>query len=272
MKKIEIDELLQLQLDILKSVDEYCRRNDIKYFLTSGTCIGAVRHGGYIPWDDDIDIGMTRPHYERFVREFNQDKKKNQSLRVFAPELNWNYYAPYANVCDVRTILDEGANGHRADEIGVKIDVFPIDGIPSEIDEYRREKKEITRLWNILYYKRRKLSGLHNKIKLTKSIVRKLQYSCYTYESIQKKFRDVALSNNYEDSKYAIDVVFPWGRDVMCEKEVYEDLIETKFENIDVFIMRNYDRYLSLKYGDYMQLPPVEQRRPHHDFIAYWKD
>lgn len=265
MKEIQIPELLQLQLDILSSIDSYCRKKNIPYFLTGGTCIGAVRHQGYIPWDDDIDIGMTRPNYDRFIREYNEGLDKDKNLKVYAPELDWNYYAPYANICDTRTVLYEGANGHHGIEIGVKIDLFPIDGIPSSVKAFRREKKILNELWLALYHKRRE------KVDNDKEGLRNKFWSLFSYKAIQKMIRKIALSNKYEKSQYAIDVIFPWKRDVMCEREVYEDLIETRFENLNVFIMRNYDRYLSLKYGDYMKLPPEEQRVPHHGFKAYWK-
>ena len=112
MKQLTIKEILQVQLDILRDVDAFCRQNKIDYFLVGGTGIGAVRHGGYIPWDDDIDIGMTRPNYDRFLSSFNGNYG---NLELYAPEIDLNYYAPYANVCDNRTLLFEGANGHRKD-------------------------------------------------------------------------------------------------------------------------------------------------------------
>lgn len=274
MKEILLPELLILQLKILDSVDQYCRANGIDYFLLGGSCLGAVRHKGYIPWDDDIDIGMTRPNYERFIHRFNNDKERCNHLKVFAPELDWNYYAPYANVCDTRTVLYEGDTGHNGFDVGVKIDVFPIDGIPSGIDEYRKEKKVIRKLWNVLYEKR-KNKEIDECVKSEKKgpiFFKRLLIAMVPYSVIQRIIRLIALSNPFEKSDYAVEIVFPWERDVMCKKSVFEDLIEASFENLSVFIMRDYDQYLSLKYGDYMTFPPEEQRVGHHHFKAYWKD
>ena len=99
-----------MQVDILAAVDKFCEQNNIRYSLSSGTLIGAIRHNGYIPWDDDIDLMMPRADYDRFISTFNGVV---EHLSVMAPELNANYYAPYANVYDNRTHLNEGCNGHR---------------------------------------------------------------------------------------------------------------------------------------------------------------
>ena len=126
MKKIETEELKRIQVDILKDIHEFCSINNIHYSLAYGTLLGAIRHQGYIPWDDDIDIMMLRSDYEKFIHTFPGSFKH---LSICAPELDLNYYAPYANVWDNRTILDEGINNadHRGKTIGIKIDVFPID-------------------------------------------------------------------------------------------------------------------------------------------------
>ena len=271
MREIAIDEVKRLQCDILKEIDTFCRKRNIKYFLTGGTCIGAIRHKGYIPWDDDIDIGMPRPDYERFIHEFNGN---TENLYVISPELNWNYYAPYANVCDNRTLLLEGANGHNGMDIGIKIDVFPIDGIPSTLKEYRREKMIMTRLWAILYHKRVLLKELWKRKKKAyfRSLFWRIITSWCSYSRIQKIIHNIALSHPYETSEYAIDIVMHWKRDVMCEKNVFQEVIDVQFEDLIVSVMKGYDRYLTLKYGDYMQLPPEEKRIPSHGFTAYWKN
>ena len=160
MRRITDKELLQLQLNILRDVNLFCRETGIEYFLVGGTAIGAIRHGGYIPWDDDIDIGMTRLNYNKFLQTFNG---AYNNLKVFSPELDKNWYAPYANVCDIRTILYEGSNGHNGMEVGVKIDIFPYDAIPVNEKEFERKRSEVIRLLSIASIKRKILHNVTNK-------------------------------------------------------------------------------------------------------------
>lgn len=272
MKELSITELKQLQLEMLIKVDHFCKKTGIEYFLDFGSAIGAVRHGGYIPWDDDIDIGLTRPNYERFINSFNGFDK---NLQLYAPELDTNHYLPFAIVCDKRTILDEGANGHRGMEIGVKIDVFPIDGTSScsIISVLRHRFMRV--IGNIMSRKRRILDIVWktDKIKFcTCLFVRTL--TCFmSYSNMQRLVRRIALRYPFEKSEYACNIVNPaYKHTPRCPRQVFEKFTDIMFEGHNVRILENYDDYLRAIYGDYMQLPPEEQRVPHHGFTAYWKD
>lgn len=271
MKEIKFEELLKLQVDILEKVDHFCRVNSIPYTVFGGTCIGTVRHKGYIPWDDDIDIAMTRPHYERFIHSFN-GKVKN--LQLFAPELDWNYYAPYANVCDTRTIVYEGRNGHNGMKLGVKIDVFPIDGVSSDIGEYHKEKEAFAQLWVKMYMKRAILPMMWKKgiRSFLSVIIRKILLLKDSYETLQKKSWTIVTNNPYDKAEFVDLRCYPWPKDSRVEREVFEEYQDAQFENLTVLIIKRYDEYLTQAYGDYMKLPPKEQQVPHHGFKAYWKD
>lgn len=271
MKEITDKELLQLQLDILRDVDAFCRKNDIEYFLVGGTGIGAIRHGGYIPWDDDIDIGMTRPNYDRFLSSFNGTY---DNLKVYAPEKDWEYYAPYANVCDTRTLLLEGANGHRKDEIGVKIDIFPYDGVPSDEAEFEGLRKKAIQLVNACYIKRYLLSEVRNKTLRTVCSVlfRKTLQIPHSYASLQKKIYSIAQQTPYEKAEYLEKIVFPYNHNKPCRKELFDSYCDMKFEDLTIRNLKGYDEYLRSVFGDYMQLPPENQRIAHHGFVAYWKE
>lgn len=272
MKELTIQEIKRLQLEILIKVDEFCKKNNIEYFLDFGTALGAIRHKGYIPWDDDIDIALTRPNYERLVRSFNGF---DDNLQLFAPELNLKYYASFANISDKRTILDEGANGHRGFDLGVKIDIFPIDGTSSNARKSIRRHQIMRIVSNVMSRKRRimPLVWKTNKINFfTCLIVRTL--TCFiSYENMQRIVRCIALHYKYEKSDYACDIVNPaYKRVARCHREVFDECIDIEFEGHSVRILKRYDEYLKAIYGDYMQLPPEEKRIPHHGFTAYWKD
>ena len=271
MQEMTIEELLKLQIEILSKIDFFCRSNEIPYTVFGGTAIGAIRHKGYIPWDDDIDIAMTRPNYERFIHSFNG---KVENLKVFAPELDWNYYAPYANVCDMRTILNEGANGHNGMELGVKVDVFPIDGVSSDIDEYHTEKELFAELWGKMYVKRLKLSLMwkRNKKLALFYFIRKICLLKENYAFLQRQVRTLITNHPYDEATFVDLRCYPWPKDSRIMKEVFNEHEDVPFENIIVSIIKRYDEYLTRSYGDYMSFPPEEKRTPHHHFNAFWKD
>ncbi len=274
MKEIGLEELKELQLDILQKVHQFCCANNIRYSLAAGTLLGAIRHKGYIPWDDDIDILMPRPDYEKFLGIFNGSYPE---LEVLAPELDWNYYAPYANICNKRTILKEGALNHRNKELGVKIDVFPIDGVPDDPEDYKLYDSKMKRSLQKISYKKWTIRDFKKAWRDNKKgfLILILNYSliCFTkFAKLQKKHHDLAVRYPFEHSKYADNTVFNTSQNLKrVERSYFENYITVPFENYTFFVLKEYDSYLRVIYGDYMQMPPEDQRIPHHDFYACWK-
>lgn len=127
-KDISVEELKMIQLKILDSIDDFCKKNGMQYFLFSGTLIGAVRHKGYIPWDDDVDICMKRKDYDRFFAEFNQQRQ--DTLKAISTETEKDYYLASGKVIDTATVIEEENN--YAMPIGVYVDVFPMDYLPAD--------------------------------------------------------------------------------------------------------------------------------------------
>lgn len=266
MKRIDDEELKYLQLEILKNVDTFCKNNNIEYSLAYGTLLGAIRHGGYIPWDDDIDIFMTRPNYDKFIQSYNG---YSNYLYVISPEIDINYYAPYANVCDKRTILIEEGNTHTT-EIGVKIDIFPIDAVPEDLYEYEQMKGKIRGLKKNLWVKRTHFSQCHTLRSKLSWIYRRLLTINRSFSSIQEEIKSIATSISFNDAVYCDNVV--WDNvNARCEKKIYSCVTHVEFENNVFMSIREFDVYLRNKYGDYMKLPPESQRCMHHNFKAYWK-
>lgn len=261
MREIGIEELKRIQLDMLLSIHDFCMNNGIDYSLAAGTLIGAIRHKGYIPWDDDVDILMTRPNYDKFLKSFNGYKKH---LEVIAPELNWNYYAPYANVFDNRTILFEGNNGHRGIDIGIKIDIFPIDGAPNNPSKYMDLCDSIYFYNRLLFIKRHKGLSL-------KHLIGKLFLLPVSYTVIQKRIHKLSLIYDYCRSDLACLLVFdPIA--FRAPRSIFENYTNIEFEGHEFMTVKDYDLFMILRYGDYMKLPPIEEQIPTHNFSAYWKD
>ena len=269
MKRIELEELKSIQVEILSKVHNFCVKNNIRYSLTAGTLLGAIRHKGYIPWDDDIDIAMPRPDYDRFLNSFNGVYPDSY---VIAPELNWNFYAPYANVCDNRTIVYESSNGHRGIDMGIKIDIFPIDGVPSDYPLYMSKLKRIQFINKILWGKRFEMNQSHNLNFTTslKILAAKALFSFRSYASYQKELNKIARCCPFEISNYAHTWVFS-AIENRFKREIFEEFVSVQFEGGTYIAIKDYDVWLTALYQDYMELPPIEQRVAHHHFAAYWR-
>lgn len=266
MRQIEFDELRAIQLEILKKVDEYCISHSINYSLAYGTLIGAVRHKGYIPWDDDIDIMMPRMDYDSFLRGFNG---AYTDLKVVSPESFNSYYAPYANVYYTKTKLEEPHIKQCFADLGVKIDVFPVDVVPDDYRDYTRlflmsKKLNKLRSYKVLsLYKEDGTISIKNFIK--RLVITPMPFSLLNYWN-KRILKKVDANSRYVD--IILWTAYPYKR---FSKELIQETTRVRFENIEVNIAKGYDQILSIIYGDYMKLPPVEKQIAKHDFVAYWK-
>src|SRR5690625_114441 len=151
MKALDLEEIKQIQLSILRRVAFFCKQHDIAYFLCGGTLLGAVRHKGFIPWDDDIDIMMPRPSYEKFLKEF-----KYEHLSLYHYKKTKNYGYPFIKIGEDRTVLRETFIKKNID-MGVFIDVFPIDGFPKKEKDIQNHVKRLRNykafiLWKIFRF------------------------------------------------------------------------------------------------------------------------
>lgn len=272
MKEMSVRDVQMVSLDILKDVHNFCVNNNIRYTLACGTLLGAIRHNGFIPWDDDVDIQMPRPDYIRFIQTY----KSENGFRLLAREKDGSsVYRRLARVCDVnRTYVNNDLAPSQKAEIGVAIDIQPIDGAPSNRDEAERFLKGVTWRLKITNYHRgryipidalKKLSG-RKKLKFTlkKIIGYLIPGSCFERLSeFQQKY-------NLDDSDYFYASI-TYGMGEWQPKSNIENFILHKFEDSEFYIMSGYEANLQSLYGDYMQLPPVEKRRTHALYKHYWK-
>lgn len=269
MRAISVEELKQIQLDMLVKIDEFCRKNNIEYFLDGGSGIGVVRHKGFIPWDDDIDLGMTRPNYEKFIHSF---QGAYEHLDVYAPELDWNFYANFANVCDNRTYLVEPLTTFHGNKIGVKIDLFPFDGTDSDFKKSLKIHRRQRRYLHLLSRKRRNLKTVWktNKINFCTTVAVRTLTCFLSYSWIQKRAHHNATRYNIQESEYAYDIANCNPHFVWCPRSAFDEYIDMEFEGKKVRMIKGYDTYLTALFGDYMTLPPEKERVAQHGFVAYW--
>lgn len=262
VREIDLVELKELQLQILKNVAEFCDKNSINYWLDSGTLLGAVRHKGYIPWDDDIDIGMLRPDYDKFLSLFNGE---SDVYKAYSVETNKDILYPFAKVFDTRTVL------YEPDEKGVKsyvyVDLFVYDNAPD--DDRLVKKLYRKRDWyRFLYNTRTRINFSKNK-----PFVHVIKILLYPFLSVFPKYyfckKIASNSKKYMNEKTKSVGNFTAVVKIKCDRSLVENTIEMEFEGTMFKVPIGYDSWLRALYGEYMQLPSEDKRIAHHCFKAY---
>ncbi|WP_172637838.1 LicD family protein [Lactiplantibacillus plantarum] len=252
--------LHQVELRLMRTVIAICEAENIDYFLIGGSLLGAIRHRGFIPWDDDIDIGMRRHDYQRFIAVANHYLDPNKFfLQTGASDPD--YALSYMKLLDVNTYIEERNNVNNAFK-GVFVDIFPFDKIPddealrrSQMLHYKLADAAILLKLNYRFVKTplRNLITKHTPQQLAEVNRYKLEREEYMrlYEqSDSRTYKNLASQYDYE-------------KEIMTYQELTE-LTTVPFEDIQVKIPSAYDIILTRMYGDYMQLPPADKRVEKH--------
>lgn len=266
MRKIEVEELKRIQIEILDIVHTYCQNNNIKYWIDSGTLLGAVRHKGYIPWDDDIDLGMLRKDYNKFVNDFNQNNKRYKCCTM---ENTYNFPFSFAKVMDTETVLYE-PNEKDGIKLCINIDIFVYDNAPENPMVLKQMYDNRDR--NINWYRRRILPKWTSGNRIKKALRSSL---CLFLKLIPRNYFVNKINKNIQqyntvDTGYVGN--FTADSRILCSKDVFDSIIDIEFENKKYKAPIGYDKWLRSFYGDYMTLPPVEKRVSKHSFVAYVKE
>lgn len=255
-------------LDVLREFIDICKRHGLTYYCAYGTVIGAVRHHGMIPWDDDVDVYMPRPDYERFLEIATKEDLGN--YEVVSPYNNNSYPLYFAKICNRRTTLVEDADIPCV--IGMYIDIFPLDGASDNLDE---AQKTIARFIKI----RNKLGAIstHNTFgDYLKLILQPKEWGRFVRKTYAFFFRNsyrrnllmqldtIAHKYNYNESNNVAMYFSIYGEKEVFPKSWLQNVAQFDFEGITVDLPGEYEKYLKHFYGDYMQLPPESKRVTHH--------
>lgn len=257
MKKqyINLEEKRKIQLKMLKEVDDFCRKNDIRYSLAYGTLLGAIRHKGFIPWDDDMDIMMPLPDMLRFKKEF-------KSSTICYGDIDNQEYYEFAHSKIIQTQTTQKA-GLIVNTYGVNIDLYPILGLPDtkeKIDDFIAKGKVVLkkRLWLMKWRSR---------------IIRRFPIkNIPLYTRYQRIYHDYLFQYPYDESNFHLCYGggLHWGN--IYDYDLFEQTIDLPFEDCTFMAIASYDKFLTHFYGDYMTPPPVDQRHPYHGGgKSYWK-
>lgn len=268
MKEIGQKEFKNLLLDAMVHFDRYCKENNLQYFLFYGSLIGAVRHHGFIPWDDDIDVTMPRKDYERLVREYKNDGR----YKLVSIHNNKEYNLPLAKLIDSDTLLLQSYNRIEPVELGIYIDIFILDGVPFDKNarnSFMKKAIHYVKSWGIASLKFHKAGE-----PFIKSVARRIMYlpAYLMGESYFLKKADIyARTYDYENSDFVGNVSYMLDDKNWYYKEDFEPML-MEFEGNEFIIPKGYDRILMRYYGDWKTLPPEHERKSTHQYEVFWRE
>lgn len=269
---MSMKEIQSVSLEILKKIADICDQEGLKYSLAWGTLIGAVRHKGYIPWDDDVDIQMPRPDYERLKEYFIKNADALYPLRLFDNSVN-GYPYMLARVSNDDYVID--TINEKPCGMGIFVDIYILDGTGDTYEDAWNYASKTCKYPRLIFLSTRK----YYHFGTTKGFLKRLfKVFVFIYAKImgkeyfERKLLSIISQKPYDQKDYVGCV--SWcerPKYAVIKKSEFEDMIDFQFENYKFKGPREYDKYLRIWYGDYMQLPPEKERIYHHLYKAYKK-
>ncbi len=268
-EELSLREVQMGALDILRRIDAVCEEEGLRYWVAYGTLIGAVRHKGFIPWDDDLDIMMPRPDYEKLVSHFVRNAGSEKPLVALVPEGGRNQPFLITRISDTRFRM-EGEYGDLVDGLGTFVDVYPLDGMGDDYEEAKRREAEA--YGHVRKYVQA-LNPKTNSVKAgpLKSLAKAAHAALLGEPSrYQGKLEGLRDEFSYEESRYVAVAAWPSSEDTsVYPRALFEGTERVPFEDATVPVPAGYDEILRTDFGDYMQLPPAEMQKPHKTYSIY---
>jgi len=260
-----LTELQERLLYMLKWFHSFCVENGLQYYLIYGTMLGAARHQGFIPWDDDIDVGMPRSDYDR-LRQIMADRVIDGYTVETPYSGKMDYCYPITKVYDIHTTLIE--NKRHPVKRGIYIDVFPLDGIGNNYRESIRNFRKVEGWYNFLLTRTCGIRQGRSFVKnLAVRIMRCIPQSMINDSKLLCKVDELCSRQSYKENKYVASLLGAYGKREIVPKEIIGEPTLCHFEDVEVYGVQQPDHYLSHLYGDWRKLPPVEKQVSHHDYL-----
>ena len=265
----EIRQLQQIEKGILLDIDAFCKEHDIQYFLGEGTLLGAIRHHGFIPWDDDVDIIMKRADYERFLAI--APRALAEKYEIQHPTTVKNYWSPFIKVRlkGKNQLFHQQHIAHLSENNGPYIDIFPMEYVP-KLKSFPQtvQSKYIRYLRGMLSLKLRL-----RKPRNWKQVILRVLAQFYTVDGIHRRL-DRTFKHYGPEPRPYIATLSSYHR-LRCQvvpASVYDEAIQWPFEDVTLPVPKDYEQLLTTIYGDYMTLPPEEKRVTHHSYRVYRRE
>ena len=266
MRELTQSEIQQGSLKVLEKIKEICDREHINYFLMYGTLIGAIRHHGFIPWDDDVDIGMLREDYERFIQYCIKHKEELGPYELLHYKTSSTYIYTIARFSDARYKIEYA--GAKDYGLGLFVDIYPFDAVDLNDKQWKRKLVDMRRWIS--------RAGAPNYLK-SKNAVRSV-LKCFSYgisrlinlnRLISK--HDILSQKHNDEQNLPVSCICWQQSSATFSREDLKHILQVEFEGEMFPVPIGYHEILSKLYGDYMQLPPEEERIGHHFYKAYLK-
>ncbi|MGT2947757.1 LicD family protein [Streptococcus devriesei] len=267
-KKLSLRELQIYELNILKSFVTFCENHHLRYYLAGGTLLGAIRHQGFIPWDDDIDVLMPRNDYEKFVRLHHDFEQQSSGRYTVHSNRLKNLNHVFCKILDRKTFVKNEFTDDPIEKY-LWIDILPLDGLPSDEKEVKKIYKRLNTARMILRVQRARVGAGQTFLKKLTKPAMKFIFNLYGKDRTIKFIDSYSQRYSLEESDYVGAVAMGlYGPGERMPKADYLEPVKVHFEGLELAAPKCWDYYLTSLYGNYMELPPKDKQGGH--YIEAW--
>ncbi len=245
------------QLEVLKKIDKICNENGITYSIAYGSLLGAVRHGGFIPWDDDLDICMLRPDYEKFISIWKDD----EMYLLQNKDTDADFFQSFTKIRKKNTAFVQETDIGKKYHKGVFVDIFPFDRVAD--GKLKRKKQKLNIMFSLVFTREFAPTKNGSLVNLASKLLLKITPKKY-YHKLAKKISKKVVKYKYNNDLMLFDTCTFASLNKYFDADLFDNIVKIKFEDMEVSAFGNYDAVLTKIYGDYMKLPPKEDQTWFH--------